>query len=50
MLDYRLHYAILAADDRTRSQRLDSATQNRGVRRIFRITDERKAARETGRR
>jgi len=50
MLDYRLHYAILAAEDRVRPNRDKLATQNRGVRRIFRIADPRPAGRDAGRR
>jgi hypothetical protein len=50
MLDYRLHYAILAAEDRTRPSRLGSVTQHRGLRRIFRVSNDRPASREAGRR
>jgi hypothetical protein len=50
MLDYRLHYAILAAEDRLRDSRPHAASQNRGLRRIFRVADGRRQAREAGRR
>jgi hypothetical protein len=50
MLDYRLHYAILAAEDRVRGSRDHVASQNRGVRRIFRVGGSRPAIREIGRR
>jgi hypothetical protein len=50
MLDYRFHYAVLAAEDRTRPTREQNAIQNRGVRRVFRISDTRPAGRDAGRR
>ena len=50
MLDYRLHYAILAAEDRIRGSRDHVASQNRGIRRIFRVGGSRPAIREIGRR
>jgi hypothetical protein len=50
MLDYRLHYAILAAEDRVRGTRDHSSSQNRGIRRIFRFGETRQTSREMGRR
>jgi hypothetical protein len=50
MLDYRLHYAILAAEDRVRGTRDHTSSQNRGIRRIFRVGESRQASREMGRR
>jgi hypothetical protein len=45
MLDYRLHYAVMAAEDRLRLNRYQRSVQNRGVRRIFRIGESRQGAR-----
>ena len=50
MLDYRLHYAILAAEDRVRGSRDHVAAQNRGIRRVFRVGGSRPSIREMGRR
>jgi hypothetical protein len=50
MLDYRLHYAIMAAEDRNRPTRDQAWAQNRGVKRVFRIGQERPVARDVGRR
>lgn len=50
MLDYRLHYAILAAEDRVRPSRDQAGAQNRGVKRIFRVGRERPVGRDAGRR
>jgi hypothetical protein len=50
MLDYKLHYAILAAEDRTRPTQAQAWAQNRGVKRVFRIGQDRPVAREAGRR
>jgi hypothetical protein len=50
MLDYKLHYAILATEDRVRGSREHAASQNRGLRRVFRVGDSRPASREMGRR
>jgi hypothetical protein len=51
MLDYRLHYAIMANEDRTRPTHKQAWAQNRGVKRVFRIGEERPtAARDAGRR
>jgi hypothetical protein len=50
MLDYRLHYPTLVAEDRGRGARDNGALQNRGIRRIFRVGDSRPQAREMGRR
>ncbi|HEX6138958.1 MAG TPA: hypothetical protein VF013_00665 [Candidatus Limnocylindria bacterium] len=41
MLDYRLHYAVMAAEDRNRPSREQLIAQNRGVRRVFRIEGDR---------
>lgn len=48
MLDYRLHYAVMAAEDRLRPVRQPVITPHRGVRRVFRLagrSDARGAAR-----
>jgi hypothetical protein len=37
MLDYRLHYAIMAAEDRLRPHRSNVLTPHRGARRVFRL-------------
>jgi hypothetical protein len=50
MLDYRIHYAVLAAEDRVRSTRGRTATEIRGVRRIFRLGDPKLLNRDAGRR
>ena len=50
MLDYRLHYAIMVAEDRVRGTRDHTSSQNRGIRRIFRVNESRPAGREMGRR
>lgn len=44
MLDYRLHYAILAAEDRVRSRQ--SQNRARSTKRIFRLGAERPAPRD----
>ena len=49
MLDYRLHYPTLVAEDRGRGGR-DNGALNRGIRRIFRVGDSRPQGREMGRR
>ena len=49
MLDYRLHYAVMAAEDRLRPNRSQRSVQNRGVRRVFRIGDTRQNPRGTER-
>jgi hypothetical protein len=50
MLDYRLHYPILVSEERARGVRDHGALQHRGIRRIFRVGDNRPASRDTGRR
>ena len=50
MLDYRLHYAIMATEDRLRPARPSVITPNRGVRRVFRLGGGRPDARSTARR
>jgi hypothetical protein len=50
LVDYRLHPAILAAEDRGRGTRGYTALPNRGIRRIFRVGDDRQISREMGRR
>lgn len=50
MLDYRFHYAIMATEDRVRPSHKQAWAQNRGVKRVYRIGDERPAARDAGRR
>jgi hypothetical protein len=37
MLDYRLHYAVMATEDRLRPARPAVMTPHRGVRRVFRL-------------
>ncbi|HEX2194025.1 MAG TPA: hypothetical protein VHK63_03580 [Candidatus Limnocylindria bacterium] len=37
MLDYRLHYAVMATQDRLRPTRHNVITTSRGPRRIFRL-------------
>jgi hypothetical protein len=50
MLDYRLHYAVMAAEDRLRPARPHVITPNRGVRRILRLSGNREDGRQAGRR
>ena len=50
MLDYRLHYAVMAAEDRLRPTRPAVMTPNRGVRRVFRLGGGRDDARHAARR
>ncbi len=50
MLDYRLHYAIMAAEDRLRPARPSVMTPHRGVKRVFRLGGGREEARSTARR
>ncbi|MEP6468303.1 MAG: hypothetical protein ABJC24_00875 [Chloroflexota bacterium] len=50
LVDYRLHPAILAAEDRVRGTRDYTVLANRGTRRIFRVGDAREIIREMGRR
>jgi hypothetical protein len=50
MLDYRLHYAVMAAEDRLRPTRPHVMTPNRGVRRILRLAGTREDARQAARR
>ncbi len=49
MLDYRLHYAVMQAEDRLRPARQPELTPSRGVRRVFRLGG-RASGRQTGRR
>ncbi len=50
MLDYRMHYAVMATHDRLRAHRQQEITRDRGVRRIFRLVGGRSGARsESGR-
>lgn len=37
MLDYRMHYAVMATQDRLRPHRQPEITRGRGVRRVFRL-------------
>jgi hypothetical protein len=37
MLDYRLHYAVMQAEDRLRPARQPELTPSRGARRVFRL-------------
>lgn len=50
LVDYRLHPAILVAQERVRGTREPALDQHRGIRRIFRVGDSRPASREMGRR
>jgi hypothetical protein len=50
LVDYRLHPAIVVAEDRLRGNRDRAASPNRGARRIFRVDDSRPSGREMGRR
>jgi hypothetical protein len=50
MLDYRLHYAVMAAEDRLRPARPSVITPHRGARRVFRLAGGRQDARTTSRR
>jgi hypothetical protein len=50
MLDYRLHYAVMAAEDRLRPARSPVMTPHRGARRVFRLGSGRDDARTTARR
>lgn len=43
MFDYRYHYAVLATEDRVRSHQ--QRTPSRSAKRVFRLSDERTAAR-----
>ena len=45
MLDYRLHYAIMASEDRVRADRRQILAENRGVKRFYRIPAERSVTR-----
>jgi hypothetical protein len=49
LVDYRLHPGILVAEDRARGSR-DAANANRGIRRVFRVGDNRPTSREMERR
>lgn len=50
MLDYRLHYAVMQAEDRLRPSRRLELTPNRGVRRVFRLAGRRGGGPRTGQR
>ncbi len=50
MLDYRLHYAVMAAEDRLRPTRQAVITPHRGMRRVFRLAGGRDDARSAARR
>ncbi|HSM38719.1 MAG TPA: hypothetical protein VK838_05235 [Candidatus Limnocylindrales bacterium] len=50
MLDYRLHYAVMATEDRLRPTRQPVMKPNRGTRRVFRLGGGRSDARGTARR
>lgn len=50
MLDYRLHYAVMQAEDRLRPSRRSELTPNRGVRRVFRLAGGRGTERRAGHR
>jgi hypothetical protein len=44
MLDYKLHYAVLQAEDRLRSRQMRS--ESRGTKRVFRLGSGRSTARD----
>jgi hypothetical protein len=48
MLDYRLHYAQMAAEDRLREAR-DHAVATRGTKRVFQLSGRRSDRKETAR-
>lgn len=48
MLDYRMHYAVMQAEDRLRSARQPAMTPNRGARRVFRLGGGRSGGRNAG--
>ena len=50
LVDYRLHPAILATDDRVRASREHVVSHSHGIRRIFRVGGSRPTIREMGRR
>jgi len=45
MLDYRMHYAVMATQDRLRPHRRPEITRGRGVRRVFRLVTGRNGSR-----
>jgi hypothetical protein len=45
MLDYRMHYAVMATQDRLRTHRQPEITRDRGMRRVFRLVGGRSAGR-----
>lgn len=49
MLDYRLHYAVMATEDRLRPTRHGAITPHRGIRRVFKLGSAKPSIR-TGRR
>jgi hypothetical protein len=50
MLDYRMHYAVMQAEDRLRPTRQPELTPSKGVRRVFRLGGGRVADRQAARR
>ena len=50
MLDYRMHYAVMQAEDRLRPARQPAMTPNRATRRVFRLGGGRPAGRRVGER
>jgi hypothetical protein len=46
MLDYRMHYAVMQAEDRLRPARQPVLTPNRGPRRVFRLGSGRPVGRQ----
>jgi hypothetical protein len=50
LVDYRLHPAILATEDRVRGSREHFAPAERAIRRVFRVGEGRPTSREMGRR
>ncbi len=50
MLDYRLHYAVMATEDRLRPTRQPVIAPRRGARRVFRLAGGRDDSRSATRR
>ena len=50
MLDYRMHYAVMQAEDRLRPTRQPELTPGKGLRRVFRLGGGRPDGRQAARR
>ena len=46
MMDYRMHYAVMATQDRLRTHQQPVISRDRGTRRIFRLVTGRSNARD----